>query len=280
MRPAALGILGIGAIGGSVARRAKQAGVPLVLGWSPDPAERAAAVREGVVDDAPAHAAELAARCDLLVLAGAPGTSLRWLETLARAKASRALITDTGIVKRAIVARAAALGLAGRFAGSRPAVEPATPRIESARADLLLGATVYVTPAPDGDAAAREIADFWEASCGAHAVLIDAGSHDALAADAAQLAPLVAAAVATALARRLPPGTVPGRTLRELTAPARDAGTPFVEGVWQNRDHAHAALRGVAEAAALLADALAAPDPGGLAATLAAASRWRTGLGA
>jgi len=280
VRPAALGILGIGAIGGAVARRAKQAGVPLVLGWSPDPAERAAAAREGVVDDAPAHAAELAARCDLLLLAGTPGTNLRWLETLARAKASRALITDTGIAKRAIVARAAALGLAGRFAGSRPAVEPATPRLESARADLLTGVAVYVTPLPDGDPAAREIADFWETTCGAHAVLIDAERHDELAADAAQLAPLVAAAVATALARRLPPGTAPGGALRELTASARDAGTPFVESVWQNRDYAQGALRAVAADVSRLADALAAPDAAGFAAALAAASRWRAGLGA
>ncbi len=252
--------------------------MPLVLGWSPDPAERVAAAREGVVDDAPPHAAELALRCDLLVLAGSPGASLRWLETLARVGRSRALITDTGVAKRAVVARAAALGLAGRFAGSRPAVEPATPRLESARADLLRGATVYVTPVAGGDAAAREIADFWESTCGAHAVLIDAGAHDALAADAAQLAPLVAAAVAMALARRLPPGTAPGGAVRALTAPVREAGTPFLEGVWQNRDHARDALRAVAEDAARLADALAAPDAGGLAAALAAASGWREGI--
>lgn len=278
MRPAALGVLGIGAIGGSVARRARQGGVPLVLGWSPDPAERVAAVREGVVDDAPTHAAELAARCDLLVLAGSPAASLRWLETLARARGSRALITDTGVAKRAIVARAAALGLAGRFAGSRPVVEPATPRLESARADLLPGTTVYVTPVAGGDAAAREIADFWETTCGAHAVLIDAGPHDAIAADAAQLAPLVAAAVATALARRLPPGTVPGGAVRALTAPARDAGTAFLEGVWQNRDAVQGALRAVAEDVTRLADAIAAPDAAGLTAALTAAARWREGI--
>jgi len=279
VRPATLGILGIGAIGGAVARRAKQAGVPLVLGWSPEPAERVAAVREGVVDDAPTHAAELAGRCDVVVLAGAPVANLRWLDTLGARLARRALITDTGVAKRAIVARAAALGLGARFAGSRPAVEPATPGLAGARADLLEGAAVYVTPVEGGDAAAREIVDFWESVCGAHAVLIDAERHDALAADAAQLAPLVAAAVATALAGRLPPGTPPGRAVRELTGSARDAGTPFLEGVWQNRDHARDALRGVADAAGLLADALAAGDPGALAAALAAASRWRSGLG-
>jgi prephenate dehydrogenase len=276
VRPLTLGILGIGAIGGSVARRAKLGGVPLVLGWSPEPAERVAAVRDGLVDDAPAHAAELARRCDLMVLAGTPATNLRWLETLG--PRSRALFTDTGMAKRVIVARAAALGLAARFAGSRPAIEPAIAGVSGARADLLEGAAIYVTPVPDGDAAAREVADFWDAACGAHPVLIDADRHDALVADAAQLAPLVAAAVATAVRRRLPPGTPPGRLVRDVTGAARDAGASYVEGLWQNRDHARDALRAVADAAARLADALDASDARGVGAALDAASRWRVGL--
>jgi prephenate dehydrogenase len=275
-----LGILGIGAMGGAVARRARQGGVPLVLGWSPEPAERVAAVREGIVDDAPAHGAELAARCDLIVLAGAPAATLTWLETLATRHRSRALLTDMGPAKRAIVARAAALDLGWRFAGSRPAVEPAGPGLPGADPGLLVGATVYVTPTEGGEGAAREIADFWETTCGAHAVLIDAERHDALAAGTAQLAPLVAAAVAAALSSRLPPGTAPGRRVRELTAVLRDAGTPYLEGVWQNRDHARDALLGVAEAMARLAEALAARDPGDLTAVLAAAGRWRAGLDA
>jgi prephenate dehydrogenase len=137
---------------------------------------------------------------------------------------------------------------------------------------------VYVTPVRGGDAAAREIADFWETACGAHAVLIDADRHDALAADAAQLAPLVAAATAAALASRLPVGTAPGRMTRELTGAARDLGTSYVEGLWQNRDHARDALRAVGDAVARLADALDAPDARAVESALAAAARWREGL--
>ncbi|PYP33218.1 MAG: hypothetical protein DMD49_03845 [Gemmatimonadetes bacterium] len=49
MRPTTLGVIGLGAIGGSVARQAKQAGIGAVLGWSPDAAERAAALRLGAL---------------------------------------------------------------------------------------------------------------------------------------------------------------------------------------------------------------------------------------
>src|SRR5437867_10879527 len=60
VRPHTLGILGLGAIGGSVALQAKRAGIATVLGWCPDPAERAAAAQQGAIDDAPAPAADVA----------------------------------------------------------------------------------------------------------------------------------------------------------------------------------------------------------------------------
>jgi len=45
--PSKLGIIGLGAIGGSLALQAKRAGITTVLGWSPQPAERVAAMRQG-----------------------------------------------------------------------------------------------------------------------------------------------------------------------------------------------------------------------------------------
>jgi len=64
VRPSTLGIIGLGAIGGSLARQAKQAGIPTVLGWSPDAAERAAARRDGAIDDAPAQPVDVARAAD------------------------------------------------------------------------------------------------------------------------------------------------------------------------------------------------------------------------
>ena len=106
MRPTTLGVIGLGAIGGSVARQAKQAGIGAVLGWSPDAAERAAALRLGALDDAPAQPADVARRAQLLVLAAPPAANLQLLDTLHSHLSSRSLVTDVGSVKRAIVARA------------------------------------------------------------------------------------------------------------------------------------------------------------------------------
>ncbi len=279
MRPRLLGILGIGALGGSVARRAQRAGVS-VLGWSPRPAERAAAVREGIVHDAVARADEVTARCDLVVLAGTPAANTHWLERHGPRLAPGALMTDVGLAKCAIVARAATLGLASRFAGSRPAAEPLGDGLAAARADLFDGLPVYVAPVPGGEDAAREIAHFWQCVCGAHPVVLDAERHDVLAALGVQLPDLVAAVLATVLAERLPAGTAPGATARALSAPAQHLDRGRVEALWQNRAEAGTALRAAADAAARLADALGADDPRALEGALAAAARWRRGHGA
>jgi prephenate dehydrogenase len=188
-------------------------------------------------------------------------------------------MTDLGLAKRGIVARAAALGLAHRFAGSRPAAEPAAGGLAGARADVIDGVPVYVAPVPGGEDAAREIAHFWEAVCGAHAVVLDAERHDALAALGVQLPELMAAVLASVLAQRLPAGTAPGPTARALTAPAVDADPGRIEALWENRAQAAAALRAAAEAALRIADGLGAGDRRTVEAALAAAARWRRGHG-
>src|SRR5436190_13952946 len=84
VRPQTLGLIGLGAIGGSIARQAKQAGaaggVAAVVGWSPEPAERAAAAQQGALDDAPPHASDVARVADLLILAAPPAANLAQLD--------------------------------------------------------------------------------------------------------------------------------------------------------------------------------------------------------
>src|SRR5204863_9095457 len=82
VRPTKLGIIGLGAIGGSLALQAKRAGITTVLGWSPEPGERVAAARQGAIDDAPSRPADVARAVGLLVLAAPPGANLDLLGSL------------------------------------------------------------------------------------------------------------------------------------------------------------------------------------------------------
>src|SRR2546427_2780054 len=136
VRPQTLGLIGLGAIGGSVARQVKQSdggqGVS-VVGWSPEPAERAMAAQHGALDDAPPHAVDVARVAGFLILAPPPPANLAQLDSLTPHLKPDAFVTDVGSVKRAIVARAERLGIGNRLpeairsrertsTGSRPRV--------------------------------------------------------------------------------------------------------------------------------------------------------------
>src|SRR5207245_2795635 len=145
VRPQTLGLIGLGAIGGSVARQVKQSdggqGVS-VVGWSPEPAERAMAAQHGALDDAPPRAVDVARVADFLILAAPPAANLAQLDSLTPHLKSTAFVTDVGSVKRAIVARAERLGIGNRFAGSHPLTGTHEHGFEAARADLFRGAGV------------------------------------------------------------------------------------------------------------------------------------------
>src|SRR5436309_2381663 len=82
VRPQTLGLIGLGAIGGSIARQVKRPGRGdgiAVVGWSPEPTERALAAQEGALDDAPARATDVARLADLLILAAPPAANLAQL---------------------------------------------------------------------------------------------------------------------------------------------------------------------------------------------------------
>jgi len=278
MRPKSLGIIGLGAIGGSLARQAKAAGIPLVLGWSPEPAERVAAVKQGALDDAPHQAAEVAGRVELLVLAAPPAANLDVLERLTPRIAPGCIVTDVGSVKRAIVAKAEALGLGHRFAGSHPLAGTERNGFDASRADLFLGAVVYVTPAQGGDGTAREVAHFWESVCGAHPVILDAAAHDAQLALTSHLPQVVSSLLGLYLSRHLPSGASLGPGARDTTRMAGSEPGLWTEILLLNRDAVLPALRALVEPLGELERALEAGDRETVKTWLARGSEWRRGL--
>src|SRR5204862_2397972 len=71
VRPQTLGLIGLGAIGGSTARQVKQQGSGdriTGIGWSPEPAARALAAQQGALDDAPSLATDVARVAGLRLL--------------------------------------------------------------------------------------------------------------------------------------------------------------------------------------------------------------------
>lgn len=275
VRPHTLGLIGLGAIGGSVARQAKRAGVAVVVGWSPEPAERAAAAQQGALDDAPPRAVDVARVADLLVLAAPPAANLAQLDAVAPHVSPHALVTDVGSVKRAIVARAERLGVGSRFAGSHPLAGTHRHGFEAARADLFRGAIVYVTPCAGAAAAAREIAHFWEAVLEARPVILDAARHDAQLAGTSHVPQVVASLLAGFLARHTPPGATLGPGAADTTRLAASDPALWTEILLMNRDEVLPALRALEESLGSVERALEIGDATALTAWLTRAATWR-----
>jgi cyclohexadieny/prephenate dehydrogenase len=277
VRPTTLGVIGLGAIGGSVAREAKRAGLS-VTGWSPDPAERRAALAQGALDDAPAQAAEVARAAELLILAALPAANLELLTKLGPCLSATALATDVGSVKRSIVARAEALGLAARFAGSHPFAGTQAHGFDASRAGLFTGAVVYVTPTRSGAAAAREIAHFWESVCGARAVAMDATAHDTQIAVTSHLPQVIASLLGRYLAEHVPRGAALGPGAKDTTRLAASEPGLWTEILLMNRDMLLPTLRALEEPLGELERALESGDARGVSAWLDRGARWRRSL--
>jgi prephenate dehydrogenase len=282
VRPHTLGLIGLGAIGGSIARQVKQpgngaAGGIAVVGWSPEPAERALAAQQGALDDAPPRAADVARLADILVLAAPPAANLAQLDALVPHLKSGAFVTDVGSVKRGIVARADRLGISNRFAGSHPLAGTHRHGFEAARADLFRGAVVYVTPCsgPGGGDAAREIVHFWENVLGAEPVVLDAARHDAQLAATSHVPQVVASLLGGFLAQHAPPGSTFGAGAADTTRLAASEPALWTEILLMNRDELLPALRALEESLGTVEHALEVGDAKALTAWLTRAATWR-----
>lgn len=281
VRPDRLGVVGLGAIGGSVAWQAVRAGLRSVVGFSPVPAEAAAAARAGALTDIATSPEHLAASVDLVVLAAPPAATARLLNELAALLAPHPpLVTDVASVKGPIVGEASRLGLGKRFAGSHPLAGTHRSGFPGAKPDLFHGSVVYICPTAAGEEAAREIGDFWESVLEASTVVIDAESHDRLVAWTSHLPQVVSSALAAALAAGAPRGVSYGRGARDVTRLAASSVEMWCDILLLNRRPIIEALGTFEQAVRELRDALSANDRARLGRWLEEGAGFRAGLDA
>ncbi|MSR06874.1 MAG: prephenate dehydrogenase/arogenate dehydrogenase family protein [Gemmatimonadetes bacterium] len=280
MRPEALGVIGLGAIGGSVAWGASVAGVRRVIGYSPLPAETVAAAKAGAVTEVAQSVRQVMKQSEMVVIAAPPAATLTLLATIAPDLLSRGVLcTDVSSVKSPVVTEAARLRLGELFAGSHPLAGTHQSGFDAARSDRFVGAVVYVTPTPTGAQGALEVADFWQGVLKATPVTIDAEVHDRMLAWTSHLPQVTASALAAALARTGPPGVTYGSGARDTTRLAASSVEMWRDILLLNRDAVLVTLDGLEDQIGVLRQALVARDEAAVAAWLEAGAAWRRGLG-
>jgi prephenate dehydrogenase len=278
--PSSLAVIGLGAIGGSLAWQARLAGVPRVVGFSPARSEGVQALQASAITELADSPIRAVRGADLVVLAVPPRPTLELIGRLAPALDAGAILTDVCSIKEPVVATARAAGLGDRFAGGHPLAGTHASGWSAARPDRLRGCVVYIceTGAPDGHRAAGVVKNFWERVLGASPVLIDPAAHDRQLAWTSHLPQAVAYALAKALADRALGGVSYGSGARDTTRLAASSPDMWTDILLYNRTSLAEALRSTEDELRGLRALLDAGDEDGLRAYLEAARRFREGL--
>jgi prephenate dehydrogenase len=278
--PSSLAVIGLGAIGGSLAWQARLAGVPRVVGFSPARSEGVQALQASAITELADSPGKAVRGADLVVLAVPPRPTLELIGRLAPALESDAVLTDVCSIKEPVMARAREAGLGDRFAGGHPLAGTHASGWAAARPDRLRGCVVYLceTGTPDGHRAAAAVKNFWEQVLEASPVLIDPAAHDRQLAWTSHLPQAVAYALAKALADRALGGVSYGTGARDTTRLAGSSPDLWADILLYNRGALSEALGATEAGLRELRELLDTGDEAGLRDYLEAARSFREGL--
>lgn len=198
-QPGTVAVIGLGLMGGSVARGLRAHGVR-VLGYDTNAAHLDKAVTEGVIALSPNF--ENVEHADTIVIAVHGDSAIGILERLDTVAPNARLITDVGSTKQRIVSTAEKLELATRFVGSHPLAGDHRSGFTVSRSDLFENQAVYLCPTRKASAETIEAAQSLWKLLGGKPQLIDAAVHDDLLAWTSHLPHIVSAALAYALAEK------------------------------------------------------------------------------
>jgi len=280
VRPSSLAVIGLGAIGGSLAWQARLAGVPRVVGYSPDRSEGIQALKGSAITDLADTPLDAVRGADLVVLAVPPSATLELIVQLAGSLESGAVLTDVCSIKGPVVQQAVTAGLGDRFAGGHPLAGTHESGFSSARPDRLRGCVVYIceTGTAGGHRASASIASFWQYTMQASPVLISAEKHDRQLAWTSHLPQAVAYALARSLADHGLAGVSYGTGARDTTRLAASNPDMWVDIFLYNEPAVSEALSRTEEHLAELRRLLATGDAPGLRSYLAAAQTFREAI--
>lgn len=280
VRPSSLAVIGLGAIGGSLAWQARLAGVQRVVGYSPDRAEGIQALKAAAITDLADTPARAVQGAELVVLAVPPRPTLDLIALLASSLEPAALLTDVCSVKVPVVREAVSAGLGDRFAGAHPLAGTHETGFVSARPDRLRGCVVYICESgtPESHGAAGSVASFWEHTLEAQPVRIAAEHHDRQLAWTSHLPQAVAYALARSLAERGLGGVSYGSGVRDTTRLAGSNPDLWVDILLYNAPAVSEALAQTEAQVTELRRLLANGDAPGLRAYLRAAQSFRQGI--
>ncbi len=174
-------IIGVGLIGGSIAKAARKHGLCReIVGVDSDAGNLQSARLEGVIDIAAANIPEGAANADMVVIATPVGAFETVFDALRPVWSEPAVYTDAGSTKQNVIEAARSLfgEVPSNFVPGHPIAGAERSGVEAATDDLYAGKRVILTPLPGTDIGALErVENFWSAM-GANVSSMEPSHHD------------------------------------------------------------------------------------------------------
>ena len=199
-----LTVIGVGLIGGSLARALRRAGfVGEVVGCGRSLGNLQRARELGVVDRYHQDPAQAVAGADLVFIAVPLGAMATTFAAIRDHLAPGAILTDGGSVKGSVVADARQVfgRLPPRFVPGHPIAGTEQSGVEASFAELYRNRRVILTPLPETDpVATAQVQAMWEA-CGAEVTQMAVDHHDEVLAATSHLQHLLAYGLVDSLAR-------------------------------------------------------------------------------
>jgi len=197
-------IIGVGLIGGSLARALREAAyVKEIVGSSRSVAHLQKAVDLGVIDRYDTDACKAVQDADMVFVSVPLGATAAVFDSIKNALADGAVVTDGGSAKASVVeAVKKTVGrMPGWFVPGHPIAGTEQSGVEASFADLYKGRRIILTPTAETDAEAiKKVRAMWQAA-GASVNEMDVEHHDEVLAATSHLPHMLAFALVESLAR-------------------------------------------------------------------------------
>jgi prephenate dehydrogenase len=266
-------VVGLGLIGGSLARDLAAAGHE-VMGYDRSRATLRSARRAGAIEVAGGPRLEGIETADLAVIALPVDAAQRVI--LGRADQLRHLeaVTDVGSTKRSIMRAAARAGLRDNFVGSHPMAGGHESGWSASTTGLFAGKPVYITRSKDNSAAAeRLVRRLWRA-VGGRMEEIDAREHDRLLSATSHLPQVVALALTMVYASEGMNREILGRGGKEMTRLAASNPGMWAAILTDNRGNAAARIAQLRKALGQIEERVARGDGEAIRRLLSMTNAW------
>ena len=197
-------IIGVGLIGGSLARALREAAyVKEIVGCSRSAEHLQKAVDLGVIDRYDTDASKSVQGAGVVFVSVPLGAMAAVFKSIKDALADGAVVTDGGSAKASVVedVKEAVGRMPGWFVPGHPIAGTEQSGVEASFADLYRGRRIILTPTAETDAhAVKMVRAMWEAT-GAIVNEMDVGHHDEVLAATSHLPHMLAFALVESLAR-------------------------------------------------------------------------------